>query len=309
MALWDRFRAMFTGHDRVRAGFVVVLLIASAAFANGVTGYERTTMAVAEDGIDRSLEERHPVVYPAGGVTVVATEGFPDHGESAGLAAFAPGGQPLYVDTSLDAYLAVEPDPNDESSVRYVGETTEEGQPLHVIERVDLETGTVDRLHAEPAGEIDRDELVTDGDEDASADEPRTVQQLSDGGTLVVDTEHNQVFERSSEGKMVWRADVVRPHDAVRLDVENGTDSALETTRGGPDATESPDSSPERPWDRPLGQYVWTGLEGTGLGWLLTLLPYWVLAEDFPALALLVGSLGSWILAEGWWKVRDRLRL
>ena len=293
-------------HDRVRAGFVVVLLIASAAFANGVTGYEGTTMVVAEDATDRPLEERHPVVYPADGVTVVATEGFPDHGASAGLAAFAPGGQPLYVDTSLDAYLAVEPDPDHEGSVRYVGETTEGDQTLHVIERVDLETGTVDRLHAEPAEGVDRDELVHDGD--WSVDDPRTVQQLPGGGTLVVDTEHNQVLERSPGGEVVWRADVVRPHDAVRLNVGLGTDTGLGTASSGPDATESPDSSPERPWDRPLGQYVWTGLEGAGFGWLLDLLPYWVLAEDFPALALLAASLGSWLLAEGWWSLGDRLR-
>ena len=295
-------------HDRVRAGFVVVFLIASAAFANGVTGYEGTTMAVAEDGTDRPLEERHPVVYPADGVTVVATEGFPDHGDSAGLAAFAPGGQPLYVDTSLDAYLAVEPDPDHEGSVRYVGETTEGGQSLHVIERVDLETGSVDRLHAEPAEGTDRDELVTDGDGGASVDDPRTVQQLSDDGTLVVDTERNQVLERSAEGEVVWRADVVRPHDAVRLDFDPGTDSALGASGGGPDATESPDSSPEQLWDRPLGQYAWAGLEGAGLGWLLDLLPYWMLPEDIPALALLAGSLGSWLLAEGWWTLGDRLR-
>ena len=311
MAFRDRFRATFATSDRARAAFVVVLLIASAAFANGVTGYEGTTMAVAEGGTDRPLEERHPVVYPADGVTVVATEGFPDHGVSAGLVAFAPGGQPLYVDTSLDAYLAVEPDPDDESSVRYVGETTEDGQTLHVIERVDLETGTVDRLHAEPAEGIDRNELAGDSDRAAgtssTADEPRTVQQLPDGGTLAVDTEHNRVLERAEDGAVVWRADIVRPHDAVRLDTELGADSVLGAA-AGPDATESPDPSPAGPWDRPLGQYAWTGMEDVGLGWLLNLLPHWVLAEDLPALALLAGSLGFWLLAEGWWKARDRLR-
>lgn len=292
----DRVRPTFARHvratgitpDRVRAAFVVALLVAGAAFANGVTGYEGTTMAAAEDQTDRPLADRHPVVYPADGVTVVAAEGFPDHDESAGLAAFAPGGEPLYVDTSLDAYLAVEPDRDGDLSVRYVGETTDDGEPVRVVERVDLLTGEVERLHT----------VVVKPDD--PVDDPRTVQRLADGGTLVVNAERNEVIERSHDGEVVWSAEVVRPRDAVRLDVTPGTERAL---GGGPDADKSSGQSVQRP----SGQYAWAGLEGDGLEWLLDALPYWVLVEDLPALALLGGSLGSWLLAESWWRVRGRV--
>lgn len=382
--------------DRRRAAFVVGLLVAAALVTNGVVGYGGTTLAAADREADRPLAERHPVVDPTDGVTVVAARGFDDHDASAALVAFAPDGRPLYHDASLDAYRDVEPTGG--STVVYVGRTTRDGRTVNVVERVDLATGAVERLHAGTDGDwralaradgsgllvvdaenrrafrldvdtgrvtrewsagsavaaevraewrpdagradlaygpdvdyrhpSDADYLPTEaggpavlaadaGDErlveyqrrggswertwqwqTPRLEAPSDVERLEGGRTLVANTGGNEVFEITPDGEVDWSAAVVRPHDVERVPAGGHGPSAA---RADLQSTAVAD----RPWHRPVGQHVHTGLEWLGLGPALDLLPYWVLAGDLPALALLVGIAGAWLLSEWRWARRS----
>jgi hypothetical protein len=129
-------------------------------------------------------------------------------------------------------------------------------------------------------------------------DDPRDVERLPDGATLIANTGGDEVIVVSPSGSVEWAVDVVNPVDAERLGPEGSPESAVSL---GLESSREPDPL----WDAPFDQYLavgltWIGLDGV-VDWLL---PYWLQQRDLPAVFALAGAVVGWLLTELWWRRR-----
>jgi len=149
----------------IRAAFVVaiVLLLLSAGVGVAEEQQEVSTSAIREQA-ERPPGERTQLVDPRDGVTVITTS--PRKGTPGSIVAFDPDGRLRYYNATHGKYFDVDPAPTGDQSVEYVAGTElgRKGCPTAgfdpcsrvVIERVNLTTGNVTRLHEQylPGGAI-----------------------------------------------------------------------------------------------------------------------------------------------------------
>jgi len=128
---------------------------------------------------------------------------------------------------------------------------------------------------------------------------PRDADRLPNGHTLVTDSQGNRVMEVDERGEIVWRVAIGTPYEAERLGTgdESATGRSPQPTDGGARARDGGGTTGS---PGPLSWLV-AFLTGPVVNGLLYVAPRWVTVGDLPALAVLVGSLAAWGLAELRW--------
>lgn len=149
----------------------ILLLAVVVSTGNLVTGWlesSRDIASVAEAQTDRAFDDRSAVVAPRDGPTVITTDPPGSGNGTAAIIAFAPDGRVRYFDDTYGNYFDVDPSPAGSQSVSYVAGTRFDPCPsnlaartsddiddecaLIAVERVNLSTGVVTRLHTAVSG-------------------------------------------------------------------------------------------------------------------------------------------------------------
>ena len=262
---------------RYRVAFAVVLVLCSLPLAHSyvtspasaaVSEYER--QAAADPG------QRTEFVAPRDGVTVVVGHGM--QGDSASLVAFAPNGSVLYHNDTYHGYFDVDPVEGTRTTVEYVAERAYRGSDcnakctISAVERVNLTTGELSRIHARVipqdrganwhdvdrigedrllVGDIRNDEMYVVNTTTGITTWEWEVQEafpLSGGGTFPDDWAHLNDVERVSKGRYV--VSLRNQDQVIFVDRESGLDRNW--TLGGDDEygtlyeQHNPDYIPER---------------------------------------------------------------
>jgi len=175
---------------RLRAAAVAVLLVCLAALAHGyATGPVNAEIASYDRQASLAPDERTPVVPPRGNVTVVAGHG--RDGETAALTAFGPDGEVLYRNNTHSGYFDVDPSDAGRTTVEYVAERPYDSPHCNakctksLVERVNLTTGEVTRLHSRV---IPQDRGANWHDVDRVGDDELLVGDIHRDGMYVVNT-------------------------------------------------------------------------------------------------------------------------
>ncbi|MFB6192160.1 MAG: arylsulfotransferase family protein [Haloarculaceae archaeon] len=138
---------------------------------------------------------------------------------------------------------------------------------------------------------------------------PRDADRLPGGHTLVTDSQGNRVIEVDERGGVVWQVTIGTPYEAERLGTgdESATGRARRPSGTGTLGGSGDDGHGGASGQAgPLGRAV-AFLAGPAVNGFLYAAPAWVTVGDLPALALLLGSLVAWGLAElrwSWGRVR-----
>ncbi|UHQ96198.1 arylsulfotransferase family protein [Natrinema halophilum] len=149
---------------------LILAVLVGTASSLAVTWFNAPTDATDAAANQRNipLEDRTPVVEKRDGATVITTD---PPGGSDGLGAivaFSADGRPLYHNDTYGNYFDVDPDPPDSKTVRYVAGSRYDPCPHNLkaqadgtvdggcaevaIERVNLTTGTTERIHTAVTG-------------------------------------------------------------------------------------------------------------------------------------------------------------
>ena len=148
-----------------RAILVLVVVASAGLLANGWQESKRNIASVADAQSERPFGDRSPVVAPRNDTTVITTDPPGRTNETAEIIALAPDGRVLYHNDTYRNYFDVDPSPVGSHTVLYGAGTRYEPCPrelearaqteiddrcaLVVVERVNLTTGEVTRIHTE----------------------------------------------------------------------------------------------------------------------------------------------------------------
>lgn len=183
---------------RVGLGVVVGLCLAvlvSSAVGAGNSGVNQAIASV-EQQPNLSMAERDPLAEPRPNTTVVASQ-------QGHLFALAPNGTLTFFDDAYDAYWDVDPSPVGQSTVLYsatdrVDGTTSDCNPVgqsciqQYIERVNLTTGEVTRLHSRIDGRY-------------GSSQWHDVDRINESHFLVADMSYDRIFVVDAEtGFTTW---------------------------------------------------------------------------------------------------------
>jgi hypothetical protein len=182
----------------MRVGFLVLLIVLA-----GLLAY--TVYVMDDDKTQYVASAENPTVEPRNNTTVIA-------GQNPGkLVAFAPNGSLLYRNDTYDSYHDIDPSPVGKNTVLYTGILRKnlENSPcasscvLNVLERVNMTTGEVTRLH-------------TEYDQRPFDSEWHDVDRMSEDMYVVADMADNQVFflnTTTDRITWIWRADAHYDYD------------------------------------------------------------------------------------------------
>ncbi|WP_162224663.1 aryl-sulfate sulfotransferase [Halorussus amylolyticus] len=175
---------------RHRVVFAAVLVACTLAL---VHGFVTSPTSAALDSYERQAslapDEREQVVPPRENVTVVAGHGA--EGESAALVAFDADGEVLYYNDSHQGYFDVDSTDEGRTTVEYTAERAYESPhcnakcTVSVVERVNLTTGELTRIHSEI---IPQDRGANWHDVDRVGDSELLVGDIHRDGMYVVNT-------------------------------------------------------------------------------------------------------------------------
>jgi hypothetical protein len=182
---------------------VSVLVLLVSAGLGAVEELDQPTASDFENQYERSPADRSQIVDPPKNVTVVTTS--PRKGTSGSIVAFDSEGKVLYYDDTHRKYFDVDAAPAGDMSIEYVAGTElgQKGCPASgvdpcariVIERVNLTTGDVTRLHETyaPGANIWHD-----------------VERIDEDRFLVADITSDSVYMLNTSNDIVeWRWDAV----------------------------------------------------------------------------------------------------
>lgn len=131
----------------------MVLIISNSLFL--VESSQGKEIAVDyDDRMNIPLSEREQIVPPTSNITIVTGQATPT--VEGGIVAFTSDGRLLYQNSTYDSYFDVDPSPKGKRTVLYVAShllsknecNSDARCQLNVIERVNLSTGEVQRLHS-----------------------------------------------------------------------------------------------------------------------------------------------------------------
>lgn len=128
---------------------------------------------------------------------------------------------------------------------------------------------------------------------------PRDAARLSNGHTLITDSNGNRVFEVDRSGEVVWSVNIAFPYEAERI-------GPGATKAGGPSATSAgiESSTPSFVDWAQIG--IKNALPGKHLNGLMYATPVWMGLLEVLALALAGLTAVLWLVAEGYWRLVGR---
>ncbi|WP_120246507.1 aryl-sulfate sulfotransferase [Halopiger aswanensis] len=194
----------------LRMLLLAVLVVSGGYLAIAWVNAPTNATAAAANQTQLPLEDRTPVVEDRGGATVITTDPPAGSDGLGAIVAFSADGRPLYHNDTYGNYFDVDPDPPGSKTVLYVAGSRYDSCPDRLqaerdsagddgcaevaVERVNLTTGTTERLHTAVTGwDIWHD-----------------VDRIDDHRLLVADIARDRVFTLNTTTDEVtweWRAE------------------------------------------------------------------------------------------------------